>query len=306
MGGGEAALHAMFLSAWRGGKGRTGPGDDCARLLPPRGRALMWTTDQVALGVHARHDATPEQLARKLLRRSLSDLAAAGATPWAASWTIAAPRRTAFATLARLARAFLAEAQAFDVPVVGGDVCNARALVLGCSLLGLEPRGGTPGRGGARAGDLLYVTGTLGDAVRSGRHLLPEPRLAEGRRLVERYRARAMMDLSDGLARDLPRLLARSGVGAELDLDALPRASGVAAGGRGLASVVGEGEDYELLVALAPAQAVRATRDALLRRCGLTRIGIVRARRGLVCRAGGRKVRLPAAGWEHAWPTERG
>lgn len=179
----------------------------------------------------------------------------------------------------------------------------ARAVVLGCSLLGLEPRGGTPGRGGARAGDLLCVTGTLGGAVRSGRHLRPEPRLAEGRRLAERYHPGAMMDLSDGLARDLPRLLARSGKGAELDLDALPRSADLPRGARGLARAVGEGEDYELLVALAPAHAQRAHRDPLLRRCGFTTIGRVSARRGLRCRSGGRATRMPAAGWEHRWSS---
>lgn len=304
-GGGEEALHAIFQSACRGGKGRQGPGDDCARIVPPRGRALMWTTDQVALGVHARRDATPEQLAVKLLRRSLSDLAAAGAQPWAASWTIAAPRRTPFAVLERLAHAFLAEARDFDLPVVGGDASCAGALVLSCSLLGLEARGGTPGRAGARAGDLLCVTGRLGGAVSSGRHLRPEPRLAEGRRLAERYGAHAMMDLSDGLAKDLPRLLARSGVGAALDLDALPRALELPAGARGLASAVGEGEDYELLVALAPKQAERALRDSVLKQCGFTVIGSVRARRGLRCRLDGKPAAMPVGGWEHAWGAKR-
>jgi thiamine-monophosphate kinase len=295
----------MFGSAWRGRKGWSGPGDDCARLVPPRGRALLWTTDQVALGVHARRDATPEQLARKLLRRCLSDLAAAGAQPWAATWTLAAPPRTPFPFLTRLARAFLREARAFDLPVVGGDVSGAGALVLTASLLGLEARGGTPGRGGARAGDLLCVTGALGAAVSSGRHLRPVPRLAEGRRLAERYRVHAMMDLSDGLARDLPRLLTRSGVGAEVELDALPRARGTPAGARGIASMVGEGEDYELLAALAPQQAARALKDPLLRRCGFTVIGRVRAGRGLRCRLDGRRVSLPVAGWEHAWGKAR-
>lgn len=261
----------------------------------------MWTTDQVALGVHARRDASAAALARKLLRRSLSDLAAAGATPWAASWTIAAPPRTPLSFLERLARAFLAEARRFALPVVGGDVSRAGALVLTASLLGLEPRGGSPGRAGARPGDLLCVTGRLGDAVRSGRHLLPRPRLAEGRRLAERHRARAMMDLSDGLARDLPRLLARSGVGAEVDLDALPLAAGLPRGARGWRRALGDGEDYELLAALAPARAAAALRDPLLRRCGFRAIGRVRARRGLRWLAGGEPQTITAHGWEHAW-----
>lgn len=251
--------------------------------------------------MHARRDARPEDLARKLLRRSLSDLAAAGAEPWAACWTIAAPESTPRAFLARLARAFLAEARRFRMPVVGGDVSRAGALVLTASLLGLEPRGGPPGRAGARPGDLLCVTGRLGGAVRGGRHLRPEPRLAEGRLLAERYRAHAMMDLSDGLAADLPRMLARSRVGAAVDLDALPLAPGLAPGARGWRSAVGEGEDYELLAALPPARARAATRDPRLRRAGFTVIGEIVARRGLRWRRGGATADFAPRAWTHGW-----
>lgn len=269
--------------------------------MPPRGRALLWTTDQVALGVHARAGTSPELLACKLLRRSLSDLAAAGAQPWAVTWTLAATSSTSAAWLRRLARAFLVEAEHFDLPVVGGDCSVARALVLTCSILGLEARGGTPGRGGARAGDLLLVTGRLGGAVASGRHLLPQPRLQEGARLAERYHATAMMDLSDGMARDLPRLLARSGVGARVDLDALPLALEVQGRKDAVERALGEGEDYELLVTLQPAQAARALRDPLLRRCGLTPIGAITKRKELRWLRAGRVQKIRARGYEHRW-----
>ncbi len=266
---------------------------------------MLWTTDQVALGVHARAATEPEALAKKLLRRSLSDLAAAGAQPWAASWTMAAPTRLPLAYLERLARAFLAEAQSFQLPVVGGDCSTARALVLTCSLLGLEPQGGTPGRGGARVGDLLCVTGALGGAVRSGRHLLPTPRLAEGARLAERYHATAMMDLSDGLVRDLPRLLARSGAGADVDLEALPLHADARVQRDPIASALGEGEDYELLVTLPSAQAARALRDPLLRRAGICVIGSVVARKSLRWLRAGKSQKIMVRGWEHAWGKGR-
>jgi len=271
----------------------------------PRGRALLWTTDQVALGVHARADAPPEALARKLLLRTLSDLAAAGAQPWAVLWTIAAPRQRPLAYLRRLARAFLAEARRHRVAVVGGDCTTARALVLTCSALGLEARRGTPGRSGARPGDVLLVTGRLGDAVRSGRHLRPVPRLAEGRLLAATHRAHAMMDLSDGLARDLPRLLERSRVGAAVRLESLPLAAGLSGSQRAFASAIGEGEDYELLAALAPADARRALADARLRRCGIHAIGRITAARGLLWLKDGVAVPAPAAGFSHRWRGSR-
>jgi len=299
--GGEDALHAIFRAAWRARRGIVGPGDDCALLRPPRGRTLVWTTDQLALGVHARAGVSPEILACKLLRRSLSDVAAAGARPWALSWTLAAPRATSAAWLQRLARAFLREAEHFGLPVAGGDCSTARALVLTCTILGLAPRGGAPGRGGARPGDLLLVTGRLGGAVSSGRHLLPQPRLREGERLAERYRASAMMDLSDGLARDLPRLLARSRAGARVHLDRLPLAGELRGVPGAVERALGEGEDYELLAALAPAQAARALRDPLLRRCGITPIGEVTRPPRLQWLRAGRPARVRARGYEHAW-----
>jgi thiamine-monophosphate kinase len=240
-------------------------------------------------------------LACKLLRRSLSDLAAAGAKPWAVSWTLAAPPETSTAWLRRLARAFLVEAEHFNLPVVGGDCSRARALVLTCSILGLEARGGTPGRGGAEAGDVLFVTGRLGGAVTSGRHLLPQPRLREGVRLAERFRATAMMDLSDGLARDLPRLLARSGIGARVHLDRLPVSPELHGRKDAVERALGEGEDYELLVALHPAQAARARRDPLLRRCGLTEIGLITRRHGLRWLQHGRAQKIRAQGYSHNW-----
>lgn len=299
--GGEDELHALFRAAWRPRPGIVGPGDDCARLRPPPGRALLWTTDQLALGIHARSGTSPELLACKLLRRSLSDLAAAGAEPWAVSWTFAAPRATPLAWLRRLARAFLTEAEHFGLPVVGGDCSTARALVLSCSILGLESRRGTPGRGGAQAGDLLFVTGRLGGAVQSGRHLLPRPRLQEGARLAAEYRATAMMDLSDGLARDLPRLLARSRTGARVLLEQIPLSADVQGRPDAVGRALGEGEDYELLVALRPAQAARAARDPLLRRCGLTPIGAVTRARNLVWLQDGKPARIRARGYEHRW-----
>ena len=298
---GEERLHHIFRSSWRRRKGLSGPGDDCARLRPPEGEVLV-SCDQVAAGVHAPEGTPLSALARKLLRRSASDLAAAGARPWACCWTLAAPTRTSGGELAAAARAFLDEAHAFGFAVFGGDLTTAPCTVLTATVCGRPGPRPAPGRGGARPGDVLVVTGRLGGAVRSGRHLLPEPRLAAGARLVA-LGAHALMDLSDGLARDLPRLLEAGGVGAVVDLDALPLAPDLAglSRDRALAAAVGEGEDYELLAALSPRAASRALDDPVLAATGLTRIGRVVAAPGLGWRLDGRAVPAPAAGWEHRW-----
>lgn len=298
--GTEDQLLCIFRAAFRRRKGLTGPGDDFARLFPGR-RSLVVHVDQVVGGVHAPPGASPQALARKVLRRALSDLAAAGARPWATWWTVAAPPRLGGRWMERLARAFLREARRFDVAVVGGDLTAAPALVLTCAVVGIEGRRQAPGRGGARPGDWLLVTGRLGGAVRSGGHMRPRPRLEEGRRLVQLHGAHAVMDISDGLACDLRRMLEASRSGARVDLARLPLSRGLRRDRAGWRSAVGEGEDYELLAALAPRAARRALRDPRLRRSGLTAIGEVTARRGILWHASGRPVVLRTQGWVHRW-----
>lgn len=279
----------------------SGPGDDCARLVPPAGARLALSTDQLVEGVHVEAGTPPAVMARKLLRRSLSDLAAAGATPWAVAWNVAVPAETPLRWLKKLARAFVAEAELFGCSVIGGDLTQAAATVLSCTVIGRECSHRAPGRGGARPGEWLVVTGRLGDAVRSRRHLLPEPRLIEGRVLVERYFATAMIDLSDGLAADLPRLLAASGVGARVQLDALPLARRLEHDLDGWRSALGEGEDYELLASLRPAHARRALEDPVLRRAGLHVIGDVVAGQDLVWEVDGQPIDPGATGWSYRW-----
>ncbi len=299
-GSGEEAVWDIFRNPPPRRKGLGTPGDDAVVLRPPEGRELIQTSDQLIEGVHLESDEPAATYARKLLRRCLSDLAAAGATPWAAQWTVAVPPARGKAWLLRLARAFRAEAEAFGMGVVGGDVSQAPVVVLSCTLLGLA-NGPMPGRARLRGNELLAVTGRLGDAVASGRHRLPEPRLAEGRRLVQRHAPRALMDLSDGLARDLPRLLGEDH-GAVIELDALPLAPGLAADPAGWAAAVGDGEDYELLVALPPRRAEAALADPLLKKAGLRLIGRVDPTTGIRWRdPAGRDRRLGAGGWQYRW-----
>lgn len=286
-----------------------GPGDDCAQLKPWPGRILFQTADQVIEGIHVRRGTQPAVMARKLVGRTLSDLAAAGATPWALSWTIAAPAAAHQGRRLRgMAKSFLAAAERYQASVIGGDVSSAPAdapWVLSCTALGMADRA-APGRAGAREGDVILVTGNLGGSLRSGRHLAPEPRLAEGKRLVERYRPRAMMDLSDGLAKDLPRILEASKVGARVALDRLPLAIGLQHDRVGWQAAVGDGEDYELLVVMAPKTAQRARADRVLRRAGLVAIGQIEAADGLRWTYQGEPVRgWKPRPWEHVMDVER-
>ena len=298
---GENSLLPIFQSSFKGRKGLSGPGDDCAILTPPPGRKLVQTCDQVVEGVHVPDGCPPEVMAVKLVRRSLSDLAAAGAEPWAASWTIVASGGRGGGWIVSLVDAFLAEAAAFNMGVVGGDVSNGRETVLTCTLLGVEGRRPTPGRGGARSGDEIWVTGALGGAIESGRHLKPEPRLREGRLLNEVHHARAMMDLSDGLAVDLPRLLEASSVGAEIFLEDLPLDPSLKSDLQGWKKAAGDGEDYELLAVLGPRRGLGAGKDLVLQSCGLTKIGRIVEGHGVNWIGGGKAVDFNPNGWESCW-----
>jgi thiamine-monophosphate kinase len=296
----EESLHRIFQSSFVGRKGILGPGSDCAQLTPPKGRRLLQTVDQVIAGVHLDADATPTAYARKLLRRTLSDLAAVGATPWTVSWTLALPTDWTALQIRTLAKAFLKEAAAFHVPVIGGDCSQSSQVVLTCTAMGLD-NGPVPGRAGAKPGDVILVTGKLGASVTTGAHLLPEPRLREGKHLVQNYKPHAMMDLSDGLAKDLPRILRASAVGAEIEVTALPLDKTLSQSQVGWESAVGEGEDYELLVVLNPRQAKRALEDRVLRKVGMHAIGMITEGAKLRWLENGRGKQLKSKGWEHHW-----
>jgi thiamine-monophosphate kinase len=213
---------------------------------------------------------------------------------------LATPPTWKAARLRALARAFLAAAEEFGMAVAGGDCSQAAVPVLTCTALGLA-NGKVPGRGGAKPNDIVLVSGKLGGAVRSGAHLLPQPRLQLGRWLVEDFSPHAMMDLSDGLAADLPRILVASGCGAAIGLENLPLNPGLPTGFGAFESAVGEGEDYELLLVLAPRTAKRALLDPRFHAIGLTPIGCITHHAGLRWLHHGKTVRLKSRGWNYGW-----
>jgi thiamine-monophosphate kinase len=275
-----------------------GVGDDCALLSPAPGQQLAVSSDMLVEGRHFLSTVAPERLGHKALAVNLSDLAACGAEPLAFTLALALPRGDdAFA--AGLARGLFALADAHGIELVGGDT-TAGPLNLCITVIGQVPPGQALLRSGARAGDTLWVSGRLGDArlalevfrgtvelagsdfdtVRRAMEL-PEPRVALG--LALRGLATSAIDLSDGLIGDLGHVLARSGVGATVEVDAIPRSAVVAAMPRALQHrcVLAGGDDYELLFTAPAGQddAVRAAGE----RAGVavTPIGRIEAAAGL-------------------------
>ena len=331
--------------AARGGL-RLGIGDDCALLRMAAGEELAVTTDLSISGRHFRLEwQTPESIGHRTLARGLSDLAAMGARPVAAFLSLGLPNELVAVVpeissktrkkiqnqkktwLARFLEGFFALASAFQTPLAGGDLAESPIAVADIVLLGAVRRGKALLRSGARPGDQLYLTGTLGGAAaglarlaqladgdrnaRSGPphipgqlqsvlapHLYPQPRIAQGLWLARRGLASAAIDLSDGLSTDLAHLCEESGVAAEVDAQALPVHLGAT-----LEQALHGGEDYELLFAAPPAARV----PRRIAGVPVTRIGrMLRLRKGrpavaLVNSRDGAQGKQPltSQGWEH-------
>ena len=232
-----------------------GAGDDCAVLqtADPEVYELL-KTDCLVENIHFTGGMPPESVGRKALCRCLSDIAAMGGEPVAALVTIAAPGDREVSEVEGWYRGLNTAAEGYGVSLVGGETTSmpkgADAALISVAMSGKVRRESCVLRSGARVGDLLAVTGRLGGSFASGRHLEFEPRLLEAKWLVETWRPTAMMDLSDGVARDLPRMAkASGGVGWWIDLEAVPIHEG-----SDLSSALTEGEDYELLLALRPSE----------------------------------------------------
>lgn len=264
------------------GPGARNLADDAAVLAVPAGQELVITTDTMVEGIHFLPNSTPDLLARKLLRVNLSDLAAMGAQPYFYTLSTALPADLPAGWLESFAAGLNADQGCYGIHLVGGDsVRTDGPMVLTLAAHGLVEAGTAIGRDGARAGDLICVSGTVGDAVLglrvlqrgipgltggvadhlAGRYRLPAPRCALGRRL--RGLASACLDLSDGLAGDLDHICSTSGLGARVDLSELPfseaAATAIATDHDLFAEAAAGGDDYELLFTVAPDD-----RDAVL------------------------------------------
>jgi thiamine-monophosphate kinase len=306
---GEFSLISCFLEAFPRARVPLGPGDDCAVLAPTRG-ALCVTTDAVVEGVHfTRAHFSPEDIGHKALAVNLSDLAAMGATPRWFVCALALPRDFPERALRRLARGMGALAREHRIFLVGGNFTSARELSITLTAAG-ELLGPALTRRGGRPGDLLYVSGTLGEArlgllqLQAGRRRgpailrqrRPVPRVALGR-LASRF-ASAGMDLSDGLAQDLGHLCAASHVGAEVELSHLPLTPAVRAA-LGPEGALAGGEDYELLLAIPSGRAAAFERACARAGERVTRIGRLTRERHRVLRDPDGRLIPPPPGFDH-------
>ncbi len=315
----------LLAGARKSGILTIGIGDDCAVLRPRRGHELVVTTDLSLENVHFRRDwHQPQSVGHRCLARGLSDLAAMGARPEAAFLSLALPAELTGAWLQGFLDGLMELAERYRVPLAGGDMAKsppgmhgARGglVVADIVLLGSVPRGKSLLRSGARAGDVIYVTGSLGGSAaellelqrrpagfrgtaRAGHpHLFPEPRLAAGRKLMRGGLATAAIDLSDGLSTDLAHLCEESRVSAEIDADALPvdaRAN--------LEQALHGGEDYELLFTARPRTVVpRQLGGVSVHAIG--RVDKQKSEQGSgpliqICQ-GATRTPLAAGGWEH-------
>ena len=288
--------------------GVIGIGDDCACIRVPNGHEALVTTDFSLEDIHFRRKFQPAaSVGHRCLVRGLSDIAAMGGTPLAVFLSLAVPAKLPQRWVDEFLGGLLKLASKFAVPLAGGDTSKSPQKILAdIVVLGSVPRGKAILRSGARPGNRIFVTGTLGGAatslaalLRGNRNQIPaqslnryfylSPRVEVGRILREKGLATSMIDISDGLSTDLSHICEESKVGAELIADAIPHPE------TDLQFALHGGEDYELLFT-APAKAAVPRRIANV---PITQIGRIVRGRKMSLRTSGKLQKLAPEGWEH-------
>ncbi|WP_308719887.1 thiamine-phosphate kinase [Komagataeibacter xylinus] len=291
--------------------------DDAAVFTPPAGQQLVVAADAMVEGVHFLPDDPSHTIGRKLLRCNLSDLAAMDATPLGYLLTVSMPPARDEAWFAGFAAGLAQDQRQFAITLLGGDTtATSGPLVLSLTILGHVAPGMALRRNTARVGDGLWVTGTIGDGAmgllaRQGqvpdpdgflasRYQLPRPRLG----LALGGIASAGMDVSDGLVQDLGHMARESGVGAIIEAPQVPLSPAVRAlGPSWLPQCLTGGDDYELLLAVPPAQESRLLAHAARVGVAVTRIGQIVPGSGVRVRdEAGRDIKLARRGWSHVQP----
>ena len=237
-----------------------GPGDDCAVVARDEQWDTLLKTDVVVENLHFTPQTAPERIGRKALARAVSDIAAMGGIPEHALITVLCHASRPIELLEGIYRGINELASEFDISLAGGETSGIPydGLIINVALTGKIEKGQAILRSGGAPGDLLFVSGVLGGSFPTEWHLdfIPRVKLARGL-LKAGIRPSAMMDLSDGLGTDLPRLAAASGCGFEIDEHALPCRPGFS-----IHDAVSHGEDYELLLALPPKEAKKLANSA--------------------------------------------
>jgi thiamine-monophosphate kinase len=304
---GEERLIAKYFAPLARHAGALGLLDDAAMLTPPAGSDLVLTKDALVAGVHFFAEDRPDMIARKALRVNLSDLAAKGATPGGFLLALALPDGITDGWLSEFAQGLRADVETYACPLFGGDTVKTPGpLTISVTAFGFVPQGKMVQRRGAKAGDRVMVTGTIGDAALGlkleqdegnagrwkldtvmvehlvGRYLLPQPRTAVAG-LVQ-AQASAAMDVSDGLAGDLAKLCRVSGVSAEVEVARVPLSdaarTAVGAEPALMATILSGGDDYEILCSVPGRQSEAFIAAAQSAGVAVTEIGQVTAGEG--------------------------
>ncbi len=302
-----------------------GIGEDCAVIPISRTRCLLVTTDTLVEGIHFRLDyTTPYLLGKKAMAVNLSDVASMGGVPTHAFLNLALPERMSVSFVHQLAQGINFWCRRYSVPIIGGDTVSCPyGVVLTITVLGKGYKGKIALRSGAREGDLIFVSGYLGDAAaglallgekrRPGTayrrlfraHLDPIPQLELGRYLAEHKLASAMIDLSDGLATDLAHIAEESGVAAEIDAGKLPistacRKLARKSGASALAWALFGGEDYGILFIVSPDNDEEIRKELKsLTKVGPFCVGKIVRGRGVFLRENGYRKDITHNGFDH-------
>lgn len=273
-----------------------GIGDDAAVLRAPRSGWLLFASDMLVEGVHFDRRSVPAAwIGWKALACNVSDIAAMGGRPLWATVSLGMPARTPVRFVEALYDGLERCARRFAMALVGGDTVRAPRVVVDVAIVGAVSPAHLARRSGVRVHDALFVTGRLGGSLLSGRHARFMPRLREAQELLRRVPVHAMMDLSDGLASDLWQMSRASHVVLRVQADRIPRS----AHARGLRGALMDGEDFELLFAVAAGQAHRV--PGRIGSCPVTRIGraVARGVKAELEHSDGRVTPLIAQGFRH-------
>lgn len=235
-----------------------GPGDDAAVIKYTRDKYLLYTCDMTIEGVHFDlRKATPFQAGWKALGRNISDIGAMGGVPKYAVVSLAISSKERLSVADGICRGLKSIADKFGVNIVGGDMAESKNIVIDVSMIGEVEREKLSLRSGAKVGDLILVTGSLGRSIK-GKHLNFMPRVNEAREILKKYKINSMIDISDGLALDLDRILKASKVGSRIYESAIP----LSGAGVSVNDALYDGEDYELLFTMSAKEAQRLYRIA--------------------------------------------
>jgi thiamine-monophosphate kinase len=317
---GEFELIRTLFAPLATTKGALALSDDAAFVAAPAGSELVVTTDAVVSGVHFLPDDPPDTVAQKALRVNLSDLAAKGARPAGYLLTLALPEKTSRRWLVAFARGLRRDQKTFGIPLLGGDTTRTPgALTIAIAALGFVPKGRMIRRGGAKPGDIVFVTGTIGDAGEGLALARSKARSADARALIARYRtptprtafgpqlrglASASVDVSDGLLADLGHVADVSGARIALDADRIPLSAALrrvrGASEAAIIRAATAGDDYEIAFTCSPSARARVLAVARAARVKLTEIGTVSRGKGVALLGpNGRPLPVARTGYTH-------